>query len=135
MASPQLRADVIRAYKRDGQEIRVFIAKYENRDTSFENMKSDYKKIGHNFQELLPNMNEEEAEELFSDERVTEVQDQYNDLVGVASDLYELRTSEQQGLTGGRRKRRPGNRKTLRKKRTHRRRKFLNLTLRRRVRA
>lgn len=135
MASPQLRADAIRAYQKDITEIRAFIAKYENRDTSFDNMKSDYRKIGQHFQELMPNINEEEADDLFGDERITEVQDQYNDLVGVASDLYELRVSERQGSTGGRRKRRPGHRKTLRKQRTYRRRKFLNLTLRRRVRA
>lgn len=135
MASPQLRNDLIRAYQRDNEEIRAFIAKYEDRSKSFENMNSDYETLGQHWQDMLHNINNEEADDLFSDERVTQVQDEYNELITAATNLYHQREEEFRVSMGGRRKRRPGNRKTLRKKRTHRRRKFLNLTLRRRVRA
>jgi hypothetical protein len=45
-AYAQLRADMIRAYQQDNEEIRAFLAKYEDRDTNFENMRSDYDTLG-----------------------------------------------------------------------------------------
>ena len=94
MASPQLRADMIRAYQQDNEEIRTFLAKYEDRDTNFENMRSDYDTLGMHWQDLIPNITNQEADELFSDEGVVEVQDQYNDLIRAATVLYQEREDE-----------------------------------------
>lgn len=131
MANEQLRQNLLAAYRRDIAGMREFIAKYQNPATSVHNMKSDFEEGWNQWEKVAEQLSQSETNEIYADEEVIDAVGEYQDVYSSVSDVY----SQRMELSGGRRKRRPANRKTLRKKRTHRRRKFLNLTLRRRVRA
>jgi hypothetical protein len=114
MARAQLRQDLIRAYERDVVEVRAFIEKHESGTANFENMKSDYERLGHNWQDVVQQFSEEDADELFSDPEVQRVQDEYNDVIGAANTLYHERE-----LSGGRRKHTRRRKTRKQKKRRH----------------
>lgn len=86
-----------------------------------------YRDLGRNRKEYIRALEREgvQYEHLYDDPEVAHIMEEFTNLLSMIDML----------IGGGRRKRGPRSRKTLRKKRTHTRRHLRNLTLRRRVRA